>query len=148
MKHSLLIICLLSTFLIQSQNGNSSIVIGENHILKSNSLNQNREIQIYLPPAYHESSVKSYPVLYVLDGQEYFLHGIAYQDMLRFKDKTPPFIIVGIKTDRKLRRTLFYKESEKFKSFLSEELIPYVDNNYRTEKETERLYFGWEMAAV
>ena len=136
-----------SILIVQSQNKVTPIQIGNEYVISSKILDQDRVIQIYTPPAYHEFSNKSFPVLYVLDSQEYFLYGIAYQDMLRFKDKAPPFIVVGIKTDRRLRRTLFYKESEKFSSFLKDELIPYIDTNYRTKKQKERLYFGWEMAA-
>ncbi|MDT0551966.1 alpha/beta hydrolase-fold protein [Urechidicola vernalis] len=143
----LIISCFAVSLSAIGQNEVSNIVIGTRIIINSEVLNQDREIQVYTPPSYDTSIAKSYPVLYVLDGQEYFLHGIAYQDMLRFKDKTPPFIVIGIKTDRKQRRTLFYQESERFKAFLIEELIPYVDSNYRTAKEKERLYFGWEMAA-
>ena len=144
----LISLCMLNSINIQSQKDHSKEnVIGSKHFIKSKFLNQEREILVYTPPSYDASIDKSYPVLYILDGQEYFLHGIAYQDMLRFKEKTPPFIVIGIKTDRKLRRTLFYNESERFKAFLIEELIPYVDSNYRTAKEKERLYFGWEMAA-
>ncbi|MEH6537712.1 MAG: alpha/beta hydrolase-fold protein [Psychroserpens sp.] len=127
-----------------AQVENSDIKVGVNHTIKSSILNQDRGIQIYVPDSY-AASEKEYPVLYVLDGQEYFLHGIAYQNMLRFRDKSPEFIIVGIKTDRRTRRVLFLDESDKFISFLETELIPYIDTVYRTKKEKERLYFGWEM---
>ena len=114
--------------------------------IKSSILNEDRTIQIYTPDGYAESD-KKYPVLYVLDGQEYFLLGLAYQDMLRFRDKSPEFIVVGINTDRRKRRVLFYNESDKFINFLETELIPFMDTNYRTKKEKERLFFGWEMGA-
>ena len=136
----------LVAFSIFAQTKGTPISIGDNYTISSKILNQEREIQVYLPTKYEENKEKNYSVLYVLDGQEYFLHGVAYQDMLRFRDKTPEFIIVGINTDRRRRRELFYKESEKFIGFLKEELIPYIDTNYRTNKEKERLFFGWEMA--
>lgn len=118
-------------------------VIGKNYKLRSEVLEEEREIQIYLPDDYHNSSIK-YPVLYVIDGQRYFLHGITFQQTFRFQDKTPPFIVVGVKTHNRKRRTLFYQESPKFIEYLKEELTPYIDNNYRTLN--ERIYFGWEMA--
>lgn len=123
------------------------ISVGTNYIINSKVLEQDRNIQVYIPDGYEINPQKPYPVLYVLDGQEYFLHGIAYQDMLRFRDKSPEFIIVGINTERQLRRTLFYKESDKFIAFLDTELIPFIDEEFRTQKEKERIYFGWEMAA-
>lgn len=139
------------TFLINinsyAQVNNSDNNVGKNYTIQSKFLSETREIQIYTPNSYHEDVNRLFPVLYVLDGQEYFLHGVAYQDMLRFRDKSPEFIIVGINTDRRKRRELFYKDSNKFTAFLKQELIPFVDNNYRTKKGLERLYFGWEMAA-
>ena len=121
-------------------------IVGIKHTINSSILKQDRAIQVYIPDTYEESN-RSYPVLYVLDGQEYFMLGIAYQEMLRFRDKSPEFIIVGINTDRQKRRVLFYNESDKFTGFLATELIPYIDQNYRTKKEKERIYFGWEMGA-
>lgn len=129
-----------------AQSRESDIVIGTNHIIKSTILNQDRTIQVYTPDGYNESD-QGYPVLYVLDGQEYFMMGIAYQKMLAFRDKTPKFIVVGLNTDRQKRRVLFYQESDKFIDFFETELIPYIDSNYRTKKEKERIYFGWEMGA-
>ncbi|MDN3644009.1 alpha/beta hydrolase-fold protein [Lutimonas halocynthiae] len=145
----LLIIVLACCFLsINSfaQEEDSEITIGFNHTIKSLILNQDRTIKIYLPNDY-DVSEQSYPVLYVLDGQEYFMLGIAYKEMLAFRDKTPKFIVVGINTDRQKRRVLFYEESDSFLGFLETELVPYIDATYRTKKEKERIYFGWEMAA-
>lgn len=140
-----IICCFLSVNSFTQQEG-SNIVIGTNHTIKSTILNQDRAIQVYVPESYNESE-REYPVLYVIDGQEYFLHGVAYQEMLRFRDKTPEFIVVGIQTDRQQRRILLSEESIKFAAFLSSELIPFIDSKYRTAKKKERLYFGWEMAA-
>ena len=114
--------------------------------IASKYLAEKRTIEIYLPPSYQDSETKKYPVMYVMDGQEYFLHPVAYQRMLRFKDKSPEFIVVGINTDRKKRRKLLYEDADKLIGFFINELIPYVDENYRTSKEKERIYFGWEMS--
>lgn len=135
-----------SHLVLFSQTSETDNIVGKSLEFKSESLNETRTIQVYVPKAYKEEKNRSFPVLYVLDGQEYFLHGIAYQDMLYFRDKSPGFIIVGINTNRRKRRTLFYKESAKFINFLENELVPYIDSSYRTKKEKERLYFGWEMA--
>ena len=139
------LVCLFP-LVMSSQIQESVNAVGKNIEFDSEILNETRSIQIYVPKAYDEGEDGDFPVLYVLDGQEYFLHGIAYQDMLYFRDKSPGFIVVGVKTDRRRRRTLLHGESEKFIDFIEKELIPYVDSSYRTKKETERLYFGWEMA--
>lgn len=129
---------------IYSQNVNQSKAFGNSIIIKSDILQEEREIQIYLPTNYQNNSNK-YPVLYVLDAQRYFLNGIAFQQNLTWENIVPEFIIVGINTDSQKRRNLFYKESSKFIEFLRKELIPEIDAKYRTLD--ERIYFGWEMAA-
>ena len=132
---------------VNAQEAANDNVVGQNFELQSKQLEETREIQIYLPPAYNESQERRFVTLYVLDSQEYFLHGIAYQDMLRFRDKSPDIIVIGIKSDRKKRRQFYYRKSGQFMRFLADELIPYIDKTYRTLAGSERIYFGWEMAA-
>jgi predicted alpha/beta superfamily hydrolase len=138
---------LFANTLSYSQASHSNNVVGENYTLQSDVLNEERDIQVYLPPSYGEDKDKSYPVLYLLDGQEYFMAGVAYQHMLMFRDKTPEFIVIGVNTERRKRRTLFYEKSVTFIGFLEKELIPFVDEHFRTMKSDERIFFGWEMAA-
>ncbi|OJJ23934.1 hypothetical protein BKI52_06175 [marine bacterium AO1-C] len=138
--------CLLLTsnvVLAQNAPTSSDIVVGKNYQLASKILKENRTIQVYLPVSYHTTSRK-YPVLYILDGQRYFYQGIGYQKTLQIQDKTPHFIVVGIKTHKRKRRTLYYEKAAQFIGFLKQELIPYIEQNYRISN--ERIYFGWEMA--
>ena len=111
--------------------------------IESELLDQTRNILIYLPQNYGNTN-KIYPVLYVIDGQRYFLHGVTFQKTLAFVGKSPEFIVVGIETDNRKRRQLLGYQSPKFLSFIKNELIPYIDEKYRTS--TERILFGWEMA--
>ena len=119
-------------------------MVGYQFKFDSKILAQQREIQIYLPDDYQSSS-KKYPVMYVVDSQQFFLHPIAYQNTLREEDETPGVIVVGIKMKNNTRRTLLYKQSDEFINFLEAELLPFIDSNYRTLPK-ERMYFGWEMA--
>ncbi|GGK34346.1 hypothetical protein GCM10007962_30970 [Yeosuana aromativorans] len=129
---------------VVSQNLNERKEFCNSIILKSNILQEERDIQIFLPSNYYKS-LKKYPVLYVIDAQRYFLNGIVFQQNLTWQEITPEFIVVGINTDSEKRRNLFNKESSKFIQFLEEELIPEINVKYRTID--ERIYFGWEMAA-
>ena len=138
-----LVSCLLSMNSF-AQEEDSDITIGINHTLKSSILNQDRTIQIYLPDSYTDSE-QSYPVLYILDGQWFFSSGVAIQNALRTPGAIPEMIVIGIKNSNPLRRTLFGGENEKFTDFLKNELIQYIDSNYRTTQ--ERVIFGWEAAA-
>lgn len=126
------------------QNLDDIKTVGKSITFHSQVLNTDREIQIYLPENYDDTSIK-YPVLYVLDGQRYFLNGIVFQENLTWQEIIPNFIIVGIVTDPERRRDLFYDESTQFIQFLEKELLPKIDNDYRTLD--QRIYFGWEMAA-
>ena len=122
----------------------SGLVIGEEQIFKSAILKEDRRLQVYLPDSYQKTK-KHYPVLFVMDSQRYFLHAIAHQKTLRFQDKTPELIVVGLTTDNDKRRKWLYPDREAFIKFLSQELVPWIHDNYRASE--ERLYFGWEMAA-
>lgn len=135
--------CFLNTICI-AQEDNSQINIGINHTIKSSILNHDRTIQIYIPNGYSDSK-QEYPVLYILDGQWYFLSGVAIQKALRTPGAIPEMIVVGINNSNPLRRNLFGDENEKFTNFLINEVIQYIDSNYRTNQ--ERVIFGWEAAA-
>lgn len=131
----------------QEQRGHiKGINIGKAFTLYSGAMEREVDIQLYLPPAYSTTPGRNFPVMYVPDGQEYFLHPIGYQAMLRFRDKSPDFIVIGIRSHRQERRILYHDQAEKFLNFLERELVPFIDGKYRTLKEKERIYFGWEMA--
>ncbi|MEM8998843.1 MAG: alpha/beta hydrolase-fold protein [Bacteroidota bacterium] len=119
--------------------------IGERHLIKSELLQQNRVLDIYLPSS-HQTSQKKYPVLFILDGQWHFANGVAIQKSLRVPDRLPEMIVVGIHSENPLRLTLFGNEREKFLSFLQEEVIPYINANFKATD--ERILFGWEAAAI
>ena len=84
-------------------------------------------------------------MLYILDGQRYFLSGVAIQTAMRSPRAIPEMIVVGIDTHQTVRRTLFGDEKENFTNFLVNEVVPWIDSNYNTNK--ERIIFGWEAAA-
>lgn len=136
--------CFINTRLCVAQEDSSPVSIGINHTIKSSILNQDRTIQIYVPDDYSDSA-QEYPVLYILDGQWYFLSGVAIQTAMKTPLAIPEMIVVGINTSNPLRQELFGDENEKFTDFLVKEVIHYVDSNYRTSD--DRVIFGWESAA-
>ncbi|RSC93185.1 alpha/beta hydrolase-fold protein [Tenacibaculum singaporense] len=143
-KHITLLFTLVCTLYSFSQTSESKVTIGTNYTLKSTILNQDREIQVYLPDSY-TTSKEAYPVLYILDGQWFFANGVAIQKSLRVPKAIPEMIVVGIKNENPLRRTLFNSEKKKFTSFLKDEVIKFIDNNFRTTN--ERIIYGWEAAS-
>ena len=73
-----IIILLFTVNRVVSQNLYEEKGFGSSIILKSEILQEDRDIQVFLPLNYNGNS-KKYPVLYVLDAQRYFLNGIAFQ---------------------------------------------------------------------
>lgn len=112
-------------------------------------MNETRELNIYLPINYSKDSLKTYPVIYLLDGSkdEDFVHisGIVQFGSFSWINMIPESIVIGIgNVDRKRDFTypsqsqLDQKEfptsgkSEKFILFLEKELQPFIDSEYRT----------------
>ncbi len=121
--------------------------IGQKITLDSKILNEKRILNIYLPQTY--DTTKSYPVIYILDGSmnEDFLHLVGLQQFFNLQFTMPDFIIVGIENVDRKRDFTFHTElkdlqkdypttghSDKFIQFVEEELQPYIDNNYNTNK--------------
>ncbi|MDF2157114.1 alpha/beta hydrolase-fold protein [Algoriphagus sp. CAU 1675] len=120
-------------------------VVGTNHWIDSNILEEKRNIQIFFPEGY-EDSQSNFPVLYLLDGQRFFLHGVSLQQSFRQYELTPGFIVVGITNQYPSRFNHFGDGKEKFLAFLKEEVIPYIEEKFRVNK-SERILFGWEYGA-
>jgi len=137
----LLLFCYSSFF---AQEATKDFTIGKEYVVKSEILEQDRPILVYLPPDYEEKK-KSYPVMYLLDGRGNFHHTTACVAFLARNRRIPEMIVIGIpNTDDRTRdltpETTTGKErfptsggAENMLSFIEKELIPYVDEKYRTE---------------
>jgi len=108
--------------------------------LHSAVLNEDRSIMIYVPDGY-KTSTKKYPVLYMLDGQWNFNHTAQTVGWLSDKSMIPQTIVVGLDTKENRSRDLLPTMDKQSKSgggadklyrFIKEELIPFIDKNYRT----------------
>lgn len=118
----------------------------EDQVLYSAHLDEYRGIKVSLPSDYDQHN-KSYPVLYVLDGEWVFDYAIGCVDFLsnEILGQIPKMIVVGIpNTDRK--RDLYVNlESDgsyhRFLNFMEEELMPFVNKKFRTNGFD--LIYGW-----
>lgn len=118
---------------------NTKITIGETFTFQSNVLGEERIILLSLPKGYDQSQSK-YPVLYLLDGESHFYHLTGLIHFLSIQGRMPQVILVAIQnTDRNRDFTPIEDETfktsgggKKFISFLREELMPYIEKNYRT----------------
>lgn len=122
-------------------------------------LNRHRRIWIYLPAGYDAEKNKSYPVLYMHDGQNLFNEQTAPYgewgideclDTLQ-KKMNKPCIVVGIDHggDKRLNEYNPYDnaqygkgEGAAYASFLVQTLKPFVDGNYRTLKDAENTFIA------
>lgn len=110
-------------------------------------LDRTRKIWLYLPPDY-SSSKKSYPVLYMHDGQNLFDEATSYSgewgvdeflDSIFLKGKKE-VIVVGIENGPKRMseynpwefKNFGKGEGDKYVDFLVKNLKPYIDKHYRT----------------
>lgn len=113
--------------------------------LQSKAVNELRRINVYTPPSYAESNTP-YPVLYMPDGGllEDFPHITNTIDKLIREKAIAPVLVVGIENTER-RRDLsgptqvpsdrdiapVVGGSAAFREFISEELIPHIEQNYR-----------------
>jgi len=127
------------------------LVIGETFTIDSRTLREARRINVYLPPGYVESGKDRVPVLYMPDGglAEDFVH-IAGLVQISIASRTMrPFLLVGIENTQRRRdmtgptqnandKKIAPKvgESEAFRKFIRDELMPEVKRRYRTTQET------------
>ncbi|GGA25058.1 alpha/beta hydrolase [Paenibacillus physcomitrellae] len=110
------------------------------HEIQSQFLNETRKLRIYLPPGYNE--LLSYPVVYCQDGEEFFNFGriATFANQLILDEDIEPFIIVGVEVNVKVRTqeyAPFGNRHEAYVACFTEEIIPYVEQNYPVRRTAE-----------
>ena len=136
--------CIFLSQMGLSQENSTPVTVGLNYSFNSSVLNESCQLQVYAPDDYEESA-EGYPVLYILDGQKYFLSGVAIQKALRTPRAIPNMIVVGVSTNADSRWTWFSEAKETYSNFLIDEVIPFIDSRYRTND--QNIIFGWEAGA-
>lgn len=101
--------------------------------LETEQLPMPLDYRIYLPPCYHEQTERRYPVLYLIHGQSYTddqwdrLGADELADRLIGSGEISPIMIV-MPRDRYGGQP----SQNNFGRVVAEELVPYLDQNYRT----------------
>lgn len=126
------------------------LVIGESFTLESKRLGETRRMNVYLPPGYAEDTSRRLPVLLLIDGGlgEDFLHIAGLVQVGVANGTMRPFLLVGIENTQRRRDLTGPTEnaqdrriapavggSAAFRSFLREELLPAIEQRYRTTGE-------------
>lgn len=125
--------------ILRAQETGKDIVVGKAIKLQSKVLNEDRYFYVYTPVGYNTSQDK-YPVLYVLDGDASFFFSLAIANFLSNNGRIPKTIVIGIPNINRMRdftpsvneQTPHSGGGDKFLEFLEDELIPYIDQHYRT----------------
>src|SRR6185503_107291 len=107
--------------------------------------NEDREVQIALPETYGRTAI-SYPVLFLLDGGSHLLHASATTRFLAAaRNRIPDMIVVAIPNTNRNRDMTPGAGAATFQRVLAEELIPWVERNFRAAP--ERILFGHSLSA-
>jgi predicted alpha/beta superfamily hydrolase len=111
------------------------IVIGEKFQLHSQATGETRSYFVHRPEDYDLSNDR-YPLLIVLDGGSDFQHASTTADLLAGAGRIPPLLVVGIPNTVRNRDMIPFAAgsgSENFLKFLTTELIPKLDHDFRTQ---------------
>ena len=123
------------------------VVIGETTQRASAILKETRTLYIAKPAGYDRATDR-YPVLYLLDAEEYFPFTATLVDFLSANDRMPRMLVVGIASGGQTQRTRDLTPpsaaesdnrfspggggADTFLEYLGAELVPYVEQTYRT----------------
>jgi predicted alpha/beta superfamily hydrolase len=118
--------------------------------IRSTLIDQEFKLHIYLPPGYDDSE-RLFPVLYLTDSDAYFGFVKSMIANLQFGNLAPALVVVGIAYEedtqsylRKRERDLLPVEvankrgsgkAADFGAFFREELLPFVESEYRVDPE-------------
>ena len=111
------------------------ILIGERFQLHSRAIGEMRSYFVHLPEDYDLSNDR-YPLLIVLDGAGDFQHASTTADPLADAGRIPHMLVVGIPNTLRNRDMIPFAAgsgSENFLKFLTTELIPKLDHDFRTQ---------------
>ena len=129
---------------------------------ESRLLPSNRDLIVYVPPEYEKELDRSFPVLYLHDGQNLFdgrtsfVSGRTWQvlehtDSAIAADEIEPLVIVGIYNtgDRRLAEyTHEYNwqmgggEADAYGRLITQELMPWIAKRYRVKQDRENTGLG------
>ena len=149
----LLVIYVVSFFGLKAmaQSEGTDVVIGQSLNLTSKILNREVSVLIYVPEDYNTSST-NYAVLYDLNSF-LFTYDSGTVELLARTSDIPNMIVVGVPPlERGYVPTPFEDREENPAGadlsikFLKEELIPFVEKNYRTN--TFRILYGHSVGGL
>lgn len=175
MKRLIIGLLIISVRAFAQEKDEEVMVYGSKFTLESKILNETRTYWVRLPASYNNKSYdkQSYPVIYVLDGESAFFPLVGVVSFMSEKESVnfqiPEMIVVGVDTENRLKdltpnpstRMPDGKEAktepqklmmagggggETFFKFLTEELFPKIEGDYRTIP--YRMYVGHSLGGL
>lgn len=109
---------------------------------RSKATRSSHYCRIFIPARYSEN-MRRYPVIYMTDAQWCFNF---YAETLAWKFKN--IILVGVDQSNDFKRLydFAYFGAQQYVDFFREELVSYIENNYRTN--SERTYMGVSLGGL
>ncbi|WP_296637553.1 hypothetical protein [Polaribacter sp.] len=141
-------------FLLFCYNSFSQNIITKE--LESDILVTTRNLRIYIPETYEKDIIKNYPLTVIFDEEYLFDTYVGNAILLAKKDKAPKQIIVGISMDESRNKDIsFDRNSGKlsttanyFYEFVRDEVIFYMESNYRTSPFISIVGYGYSANLV
>ena len=120
------------------------IVVGETFVVRSTIMREDRRVMVSLPESYDRTK-SGYPVLFLLDGSSHIAHGGALVHYLAAaRNRIPEMIVVAVPNTNRNRDMTPGPGAAQFQQYLAEELIPWVEQKFRTLP--ERVVFGHSLS--
>ena len=139
-KHltEILILLTLSHSNLQAQSGYA--YTEKKDSVFSQTLKENRPLNVYLPEGYDMENVK-YPVIYIIDGETRCAHAVPTVRFISSEGSMPKSIVVGIPNVNRNRdflppigiNTEAKDSADNFLQFITAELFPYIEKHYKAE---------------
>ena len=118
----------------------------EEHEFYSKIMDYEYGVYVTLPGSYHSNPDRIYPTLYIIDGNQYFVYTHEPYNSMVWGNMVKEHIAVSVayppgKDNMRSRDFQSSQRAADFVKFFREELIPFVEKNYRTSHK-ERTLFG------
>ncbi|MEM1219003.1 MAG: alpha/beta hydrolase-fold protein, partial [Bacteroidota bacterium] len=139
----LLYLFVMLCFLWPMQEGQGQTALETEHLIDSKAFGTQRRIRIFIPERYFRDSNVIYTVTYMLDCQDNEVWNAAKGTIgyLVSRYRIMPMILVGI--DSPDRGMEFRPEREELRSHFREEVIPWVETQYRVNSFRTVIGHSW-----
>ncbi len=137
-KHSsyflFFVLSMITNMATATESGYHKALLGEQKLIQSVVLNQQRSFFVRLPENYYNSD-RHYPVVYLLDANSFYAgniyqEAVALMTKLEKLDEIPELILVGIQSEQWYQDVV--TRPNKFENYIAHEVATHIRNSYRT----------------